>query len=80
MTEVLVSASERYHVIIASRNPENGQKTLDEIQSKGGMKGSLSTVQLDVDDANSIKKAAQNVEEQFGRVDVLLNNAGIGMS
>lgn len=71
---------EGYHVIIASRNPENGQKALDSIKASTAIKGTLSTVKLDVNDAKSVKEAARQVEEQYGRVDVLINNAGIGMS
>lgn len=40
--------------------------------------GALSTVQLDVTDDTSIKAAAAHVQEQFGRLDVLVNNAGVG--
>lgn len=62
---------------MASRNAENGQKALEEIQAMEGVKGTLSTLTLDVDDQASITEAAKTVEKQFGRVDVLVNNAGI---
>lgn len=62
---------------MASRNAENGQKALEEIQAMEGVKGTLSTLTLDVDDQASITEAAKTVEKQFGRVDVMVNNAGI---
>lgn len=35
-------------------------------------------MQLDVTDEKSIEAAAAHVERQFGRLDVLVNNAGVG--
>ncbi|KAK8113858.1 hypothetical protein PG999_005927 [Apiospora kogelbergensis] len=46
----------------------------------GGITGSISTVQLDVTDDESIQKAAAFVEQQFGRLDVLINNAAWGIA
>lgn len=43
-----------------------------------GIKGKLSTVRLDVTDEKSINDAAAQVEQEFGRLDVLVNNAGVG--
>jgi len=76
---VIAKASEGYHVIMASRNAENGEKALAEVKAMEGIKGSLSTIQLDQDDPASIKRAAQEIETQFGRLDVLVNNAAIGV-
>lgn len=64
-------------MIIASRNLEKAKAAVAEIEA-AGVKGSLSTVQLDVTDEKSIKDAAAHVEQQFGRLDVLVNNAGVG--
>ncbi|KAI9712658.1 MAG: hypothetical protein M1820_001279 [Bogoriella megaspora] len=76
-SKVLVCASDSFHVIIASRSLEKAQTAKSKIESTGS-KGTLSVVQLDVTDENSIKAAAAQVEEQFGRLDVLMNNAGCG--
>ena len=43
-----------------------------------GIKGALSSVQLDVTDEKSIEAAAAHVQQQFGRLDVLVNNAAVG--
>jgi NAD(P)-dependent dehydrogenase (short-subunit alcohol dehydrogenase family) len=66
----------KYHVIIGSRSLEKGQTALVDIQGRNP-KGSLSTVQLDVTDLNSISDAASAVAKDFGRLDALINNAGI---
>ncbi|RHZ67328.1 putative short chain dehydrogenase/reductase [Aspergillus thermomutatus] len=70
-------ASPEYHVIIGSRSLANGQAAVQEIQSSETTKGSLSSVQIDVTDPTSIESAAKQIESQFGRLDVLINNAGV---
>ncbi|KAK9638689.1 hypothetical protein HCH54_009533 [Aspergillus fumigatus] len=62
---------------MGSRSLENGQNAVQAIQSSEATKGSLSSVQLDVTDPTSIASAAKQIEAQFGRVDVLVNNAGV---
>lgn len=64
---------------MTSRSAENGKAALAEIQAMPGIKGSLSTLQLDVTSEHSISAAAKHVEAHFGRLDVLINNAGIGV-
>jgi NAD(P)-dependent dehydrogenase (short-subunit alcohol dehydrogenase family) len=76
--EVIVSASKEYHVIIGSRNVKNGTKAVEQLLATPGRYGTVSSVQIDVTDQASITKAASEIEERFGRVDVLVNNAGIG--
>ena len=50
---------------------------MSEIQS-AGTKGPLSVVQLDVTDETSIEQAATFVQQKFGRLDALFNNAAVG--
>ena len=61
---------------MASRSAERGEAAMAAIQH-GDIKGSLSTVQLDVTDQKSIAAAVKLVDDQFGRLDVLVNNAGV---
>lgn len=74
--ESLVASSPNYHVIICSRNKERGEKALLELH-KESPKGSFSLIQLDVTDEKSIAAAAKLIEKEYGRLDVLINNAGI---
>ncbi|KAH8763351.1 short chain dehydrogenase [Hyaloscypha sp. PMI_1271] len=74
--ERLAALSPDYHVIIASRNQEQGEKALSELR-KENPKGSFALIQLDVTDQESITAAAEFVEKQHGRLDILINNAGI---
>ena len=75
--KVIACASEVFHVIIASRSLEKAKSAMSEIEADG-IKGHLSTLQLDVTDERSIEQAVALVTQKFGRLDVLVNNAGVG--
>jgi NAD(P)-dependent dehydrogenase (short-subunit alcohol dehydrogenase family) len=63
-------------VLVGARDTTRGQAAVRQIQAQG-----LDAVflPLDVTDQASIDAAAQDVEEQFGRLDVLVNNAAIAL-
>ena len=73
----IASALPNYHVIIGARNLSKGEKVLKEVQAKSGIQGTISLVQIDATDDSSIEGAAKKVEQEFNRLDVLINNAGI---
>jgi NAD(P)-dependent dehydrogenase (short-subunit alcohol dehydrogenase family) len=60
------------NVVATARNPHA-------IHDRLGKHGSLLPLQLDVTDEAQAKTAAAAAIEQFGRIDVLLNNAGYGL-
>jgi NAD(P)-dependent dehydrogenase (short-subunit alcohol dehydrogenase family) len=60
-----------YRVVIGSRDLPKGEKVAGELGEK------VSAVQLDVTDEDSIGRAVASVAEDPGRLDVLVNNAGI---
>ncbi|HEY9236386.1 MAG TPA: SDR family NAD(P)-dependent oxidoreductase [Phenylobacterium sp.] len=67
-------AGHGYTVLLGSRDFSNGQKAAEEIGD-----GAVA-IQLDVTDAASIAKAAERVAAEFGRLDLLVNNAAISQS
>jgi NAD(P)-dependent dehydrogenase (short-subunit alcohol dehydrogenase family) len=75
---VITEASESYYVILSSCSLEKAQTALVTIRSNVNVKGSLSTLQLDVTDRVSVETAAREVLRNFGKVNVLINNAGYG--
>ncbi len=62
---------------MTSRSLEKAEAAVSEIEA-AGVKGTLSALQLDVTDEKSTQEAADYVAQQFGGLDVLINNAGVG--
>ncbi|MBO8191129.1 SDR family NAD(P)-dependent oxidoreductase [Streptomyces oryzae] len=62
------------HVLLGARNPDSTDETLRSLRARGA---EVVPVRLDVDDAASIATAAEWVDHEYGRLDVLVNNAGI---
>lgn len=61
-------------VIIVGRDPERGKEQEKAICAESG---NARFVQADVSNKNDIKKLKDLVEEDYGRLDILFNNAGV---
>lgn len=61
-------------IVIVARRPEWLHPTVEEFKSRGF---NVAGVQCDVSDVNSVKNAVAAAVGQFGRIDILINNAGI---
>jgi NAD(P)-dependent dehydrogenase (short-subunit alcohol dehydrogenase family) len=64
-------AANGFIVLVGSRKLENGKTAAESVSE------TARAVQLDVTDQASIAAAAESIQEDFGRLDVLVNNAGI---
>lgn len=75
----LAQTSADFHIILGARTEEKGKAALSSIQASNGssLKGSISVAQIDVTKLETITAAKEQVEKQFGKLDVLINNAGI---
>ena len=61
-------------VVIGSRDPQRGQAAADTLKAEGI---DAYTVKLEVTEAADREAALVFLQEQFGRLDVLVNNAGV---
>jgi NAD(P)-dependent dehydrogenase (short-subunit alcohol dehydrogenase family) len=76
-TTIFITAdSPNNHVIMGARNPAKAEARIKEVQAKSP-KGTLSYVELDQNSDESIRAAAKKIEQEFGRLDILVNNAAI---
>jgi len=72
----LALARENYFTFASMRNTDKAG-TIQEIAKKENL--NLEVIELDVDKEESIKSAVKKIQEQKGRIDVLVNNAGYGL-
>lgn len=66
------------HVVIADNNDAAGQKAAASLQGKG--KGRCVATVCNVGKASDVEALIAMVVKEFGRVDVLVNNAGYGIA
>jgi len=67
-------AVDGFKVILTSRNSESGHGAAQKLKESHL---DVSFVAMDINDQTSIRQAAVTVSKQYGRLDVLINNAGI---
>ncbi|MED1953088.1 glucose 1-dehydrogenase [Brevibacillus centrosporus] len=65
------------HVIIAERNREAGEAVAQAIQASSATTGSATFHQTDVSQPHEIEQLMDMVDARWGRLDVLINNAGL---
>jgi NAD(P)-dependent dehydrogenase (short-subunit alcohol dehydrogenase family) len=66
-------AANEFIVLLGARNPQRGEAAANKLRAEG----EVHFVPIDVTDERSIAAAAEMVSKQWGKVDVLVNNAGI---
>ena len=65
-------------VVISARNAEALERVRNECVEQGAKMSDILTISHDVTDFEAIPKAVSVVLERFSRIDILINNAGLG--
>ena len=63
-----------HFVLLGSRDPRAGQREAERIETEGGR---VSVLELDVTRPDQVERAARDIGRDPGRLDVLVNNAGV---
>src|SRR5678815_254952 len=67
-------AKDGLHVVAVARSADKLQQVVDEIKSEGG---SAEPLGVDIADSKALANAIEKITDAHGRLDVLVNNAGI---
>ena len=67
-------ANKDYMVLLGARSRESGLKAIGKLAE---LSPDVRFIPIDLNDEQSIKQAAIYIEAEFGRLDILINNAGI---
>ena len=72
----LAFAKENASVVLAARREDRLQELVNEIQNTGGK---ALVVKTDISKAEEVENLIQKTLNKFGRIDILINNAGFGV-
>jgi len=76
-TQILAKTG-KYHVILGSRDLEKGKSAVKSLLEDSDISPSaIEPIQIDITSDESIKRAAADVLAKYGKLDILINNAGI---
>jgi NAD(P)-dependent dehydrogenase (short-subunit alcohol dehydrogenase family) len=67
-------AQQGIHVLMGARDAANGEAAAQKLQAEGYK---ADFIAFDVTSEASVKQAAQTVSDRYGKLDILINNAGI---
>ena len=66
------------HVAITGRNGKTIRESLSELNNHGAEGGYAIGIEADVRDYESMQNAVKQIVEEFGKIDVVIANAGVG--
>lgn len=75
--KALIASSVSYHVLLCGRSLERAKEAVASLQSAHPDSDStLEALQVDITDDDSISNLFNQVQSSYGKIDVLINNAG----
>lgn len=75
--KVLCQSPKAYTILLGGRSLEKANAAVQEAKKEfPESRSGVTAVQVDIEDDDSISRLFEHVQKQYGRVDVLINNAG----
>ncbi|KAJ5913107.1 hypothetical protein N7504_001990 [Penicillium tannophilum] len=76
IVKALAASDQSYIVLMGGRSLEKAQNAAATVQDLPESSSQFVPIQVDIEHDDSIKQAFHEVQTKFGRIDVLINNAG----
>lgn len=78
IVRALCSSDQAYEIILGGRSIDKAKKAAETAKNEYSQtKSTLSPVQIDIEDDDSINALYEHVQKTYGRIDTLINNAGM---
>ncbi|KAI6897403.1 hypothetical protein KC318_g10158 [Hortaea werneckii] len=75
--KALCQSSSTYEILLGSRSVEKGQEAASQIQNEvPNTTSTISVIQVDISSDSSIEAATEHIQTKYGKLDILINNAG----
>jgi NAD(P)-dependent dehydrogenase (short-subunit alcohol dehydrogenase family) len=73
----LCQSAKAYIILLGGRSIDKANEAAEKIQAEfPKTQSSITTVQIDIEDDDSISQLAEHISSEYGRLDILINNAG----
>lgn len=78
IVKALYNSDKAYDVIVGGRSLNKAEEATDGIKKEfPSSRNKLWPMQIDIEDDESVQRIFNDVQTQFGRLDALVNNAGM---
>lgn len=74
--QALCSSQQHYTILLGGRSLEKATAAADELRPQLQGNSTVEPVQIDIEDDKSIEALVKTIQSKYGKLDVLLNNAG----
>ncbi|GKT47431.1 short-chain dehydrogenase/reductase tropE [Colletotrichum spaethianum] len=75
--KTLLGSKQKYHVFLGSRDFDKGRSAAETAIAEVKSHSTVEPLQLDIESDASIKDAFETVKSRVGKIDALINNAGV---
>jgi NADP-dependent 3-hydroxy acid dehydrogenase YdfG len=73
----LLQSPKAYTILLGGRSIDKANAAAKDVQAQfPGSPSTIKTVQIDVEDDDSINQAFEHISKEYERLDILINNAG----